>query len=640
MAEQSNPGRKYYIDRIDKLLGSLAYEAKIGSTGNRNDATVISEHIFCGLLNRVCGWNLRNANSPSHPNFPGVDLVDENARVAVQVTLENNVRKVDEMLDQFKKNKLNRKFKQLILLVITMDKPTQAMKEREDGCFYGEDDIWNIPRLMREIEQEQNVDRLKEIAEYLEKEVGTLYSKSEEQPESGDAPAETVQQNPQETQTLPDTPEESGFLRGFWKKVGNVVAAMFQEDDEAEPVSIGTIVLWILGCLMALGILGSLLEGCTPLKAMPEELADYSLNINGQTVHVPTTFEQMRSYGWYCADAEEMQERIPPNTYKESYLPYTAKLTNGYGILTVYYGNASNHTLKAEECIIYGISVELRDFDNSYTGESVNTCKGPVDLTLGKSKWGDPIWPYGKEKTRNSTWITCSYTVDDDHSCEFEFNRKTKILGKIQVVNRDQQAMDELIHTAYETREPAYDSGELARWLGVEMAFQTGDFYLPIGVTAGDYQARGYILDKAPKFVSSGGHEDIFFRLDALNKLSGEVFNPCDQALVSEYCFIGCMDSADIESSDTEFCLSCTVGEQSFSVSRGMTEEDLYQALEHMNIRWRSAGENCITFYPNGNNEKITVTCTFSEEFRFISGIRVDTCEALRDFFVDLALKG
>lgn len=170
----TNPGRKHCIDQISRHLGSLAYDAKISSTGNRNDTAIISESIFCGLLNRLKGWHLRNANSPGHPNFPAVDLVDEAAQVAVQITLENTVSKVDDMLDKFKKHKLNRTFKHLILLVLTMDKPTAAMKGRDDGCFYGENDIWNIPRIMREIEQIEDVTCLKEIEEYLSQEIGKL----------------------------------------------------------------------------------------------------------------------------------------------------------------------------------------------------------------------------------------------------------------------------------------------------------------------------------------------------------------------------------------------------------------------------------------------------------------------------------
>lgn len=189
MTEQANLGRMHYINQINKQLGSLAYDAKISSTGNRNDTAVISENTICGLLNRIKGWNLKNANVPNHPNYPAVDLIDEAAQVAVQITLENKVTKVDDMLAKFKKHKLNRTFKHLILLVITLDKPTPAMTSREDGCFYGEEDIWNIPRLMREIEGIEDVDRLKEIDAFLSKEIGRIMSKCEENSSAGNTSA-------------------------------------------------------------------------------------------------------------------------------------------------------------------------------------------------------------------------------------------------------------------------------------------------------------------------------------------------------------------------------------------------------------------------------------------------------------------
>ena len=156
------------------MLATWAANVQINSKCNRNDLAVISEHTICGLLNRMYGWNLRNANTPKYPNFPSVDLVDEIAGIAVQVTVDNSVKKVDHTLEKFREHKLNRTFSRLILMVITIDNPTETMKKREEGCFYGKRDIWNITYLIREIDNEKSVEKLREIAEYLDGELGYI----------------------------------------------------------------------------------------------------------------------------------------------------------------------------------------------------------------------------------------------------------------------------------------------------------------------------------------------------------------------------------------------------------------------------------------------------------------------------------
>ena len=174
MLERGNPGRLEYINHITKQLGSMAIDAKISSKGNRNDMAVVSEETVRGLLNLMWNYKLINANGKSLSNSPSVDLEDEENGVAVQVTVERSLRKVDDMLRTFQKNNLDQKFDKLILLILSLDEPTIDMKKRESSYFSGKEDIWNIPRLMRTIEHEDSVDKLRKISEYLDKELGFL----------------------------------------------------------------------------------------------------------------------------------------------------------------------------------------------------------------------------------------------------------------------------------------------------------------------------------------------------------------------------------------------------------------------------------------------------------------------------------
>lgn len=171
-------GRNEYTSRIKFQLGSLAAAVKLNSGDNRNDLAVDSEDTICGLLNLVFGLELVNANREKH-NYPAVDLVNTKNRTAVQVTIQNTIKKVDEMLDTFQKHNLSQDFDKLILFVITENEPTKAMKMRETAGFCGDTNIWNLGTVSAVLPN-LSVEKLRKVAEYLDQELGGAYVKADE----------------------------------------------------------------------------------------------------------------------------------------------------------------------------------------------------------------------------------------------------------------------------------------------------------------------------------------------------------------------------------------------------------------------------------------------------------------------------
>lgn len=172
MPTTAHLGRNARIANIDQQLGAFVSAARIAIKKNLPSYNVISETTLAGLLNLIHGWNLVNANSKKQ-NFPGVDLIDPNARVAVQVTSTNKPDKVDHTLDQFAGNHYGTQFDRLIILVITDDNPTPAMKGRAlSPWFSGETDIWNIPKVSDQIQNLQDPALVGRICDYLNLEVG------------------------------------------------------------------------------------------------------------------------------------------------------------------------------------------------------------------------------------------------------------------------------------------------------------------------------------------------------------------------------------------------------------------------------------------------------------------------------------
>ena len=199
MEHKENPGRLAYINEINDQLTRLILWVESANKSNRTDLAVVSEDIVGGLLNLIFrqeGWKLINANTPNSPNFPGIDLADEELCIGVQVTANNSLDKVKDMLNKFYGHKLEQRFDRLILVELTTQDPSPGMKKRCTEHFDGNRDIWNIPYLMRLIQSTQDIDHLEEITVFLQKQVGDLHRKLQNPPEKDQAGSQKTKRNP------------------------------------------------------------------------------------------------------------------------------------------------------------------------------------------------------------------------------------------------------------------------------------------------------------------------------------------------------------------------------------------------------------------------------------------------------------
>lgn len=658
-----NASRMECISGISKMLAYLSSNVRINSKNNRNDLAVISEQTICGLLNRMHGWNLRNANTPKQPNFPGVDLVDELKGVAVQVTVDNSVKKVDHTLAKFKEHKLNRTFNQLILVVISEDEPTAAMKSREDSCFYGHRDIWNITFLSRQIANEQDVEKLRDIAQYLETELGYCPPAAEPEkktPQKKESWLQKLRKKLAEKTPDPLEPEEEDPGEGFTEEeeaepketLGEILTRLLAEQKQkrqagidrrkrkkaaAKPRKKGK--LWLVAAALLILVAAVLLFPEKPLEEMPPELSDYSVSINGQTVSLPTTLQTLEEMGWVMKDAEEYRQiQVLAHSFdarygEDGYWSGTATLTNGHGKIEVRLGNASNHTVPFAECIVYEI-IFYSSFDSSYTGESVNTLEAPLGLIWKQSSFKDVKWPEGYTKN-NSFGITYSYKLGNTQLYEFQFAETSQKLEYLRIRNRDEAAMAALMGPAYDTQPPEYDTEALADWLGVRIAFTVTDlshnYELPVGATVAAYQEMGYTVEKQPEYVVSMDHENVYFRCDTLNQLRTEVCNPFRRAVTPENCFVCVLDSQHIDT-DAALILTFGDGEKGAKISLGGDESMICSELTQRGILVETGDNGELIIYPNRNNRDITIKCWVSRETGKITRIRADICEALQKF--------
>ena len=105
--------------QIHGLLAQFRYEVEQASACGTLDANKYAETILIPLFREVYGYTeLKNLNA-ENSNFPGIDLGDEQASVAIQVTSTSNSNKVKHTLEKFAKYGHYEKYKQLKIYILT-----------------------------------------------------------------------------------------------------------------------------------------------------------------------------------------------------------------------------------------------------------------------------------------------------------------------------------------------------------------------------------------------------------------------------------------------------------------------------------------------------------------------------------------
>lgn len=163
--------RELYMKSITEKLTLYKLETSELDKINLYDINITSESFYAGLLNLIMGWNLRNVNF-SEKNTPGIDLVDDDNKITVQVTSNNTSDKIKHTIDEFIKNKSYEKYSRLIVLISTEKKNyTTIFDTQQTFEFDKENDIWDVSDLIQKINA-LSTDQQRKIYEYLQVEMG------------------------------------------------------------------------------------------------------------------------------------------------------------------------------------------------------------------------------------------------------------------------------------------------------------------------------------------------------------------------------------------------------------------------------------------------------------------------------------
>ena len=99
------------------------------------DINKICEDVFCGIFKEMYGFeNLRNLNEDEGQNYPGIDLADDEASVAIQVTSDRTLEKVKVSLKTIIQHGLHERYDRIIFYILTRKQGSYSATSIQEIC--------------------------------------------------------------------------------------------------------------------------------------------------------------------------------------------------------------------------------------------------------------------------------------------------------------------------------------------------------------------------------------------------------------------------------------------------------------------------------------------------------------------------
>lgn len=163
--------RNKYFDYIQKHLSLLTLQIKDRGKLNILNLHVQSENFFTLLLNHIFDWELHNLNTLQQ-NVKGVDLIDDNRKILVQVSATNTKQKIDYSLQKAVQQKYtNYNFKFLSIACDATELRKKTYNVPSDINFDPNTDIIDIQSILKYL-LTLKVGKLKIIYEFIKEELG------------------------------------------------------------------------------------------------------------------------------------------------------------------------------------------------------------------------------------------------------------------------------------------------------------------------------------------------------------------------------------------------------------------------------------------------------------------------------------
>lgn len=123
------------INQFREGLNDVSKEVELSTAMSLYDINLICENLFCGIFKEIYEFSgLRNLNEDEKKNYPGIDLADDQNRVAIQVTSDKTLEKVKDTIRKVKAHKLHEKYDRFIVYCLTTKQGSYSQNSIDKEC--------------------------------------------------------------------------------------------------------------------------------------------------------------------------------------------------------------------------------------------------------------------------------------------------------------------------------------------------------------------------------------------------------------------------------------------------------------------------------------------------------------------------
>lgn len=163
--------RLTYHKKIITALSWLTAQVEFHNSLSLTDINHGAEDFYCGLLNLIYGLKLKNINIIDN-NSAAIDLGDDQEKIAFQVTSTPTLAKTKYTVEKFTEKGLYKKYSRLVILNIVSKSRHRTPKiVNSEYEFDTKNDMLDVADLIKEIVINSNLDKLKEIVDFLDAEL-------------------------------------------------------------------------------------------------------------------------------------------------------------------------------------------------------------------------------------------------------------------------------------------------------------------------------------------------------------------------------------------------------------------------------------------------------------------------------------
>lgn len=173
----AEPVNKQHIECVLNGLSELAANVALRAAVNLTDLHVHSENFYAELLRIVYGWNLRNANIEKQ-NAEGIDLVDDDSKIVVQVTGTCSKSKIDHSLSELKENYAGYRFVFLPIVNSAKAQRKYSYTTQHGIKFDPKQDILDIVSIVKELSKPDSTEKAEAAAGFIKRNLITIVSDS------------------------------------------------------------------------------------------------------------------------------------------------------------------------------------------------------------------------------------------------------------------------------------------------------------------------------------------------------------------------------------------------------------------------------------------------------------------------------